>query len=164
MKKTPKSFMAWDITPCGFVFRVVVGSQIVVSPTIPPSQWHSCDSNLWPWLWYYLTGHELCHSTSKQIGDEENIVKSIMTFNITLCRSVFRVVVRSQIVVPLTIPLLQWHSHNSNPWPWLWYHFSDRVLCHSTSKLIDDEKDITKSFMTFDIMPYGPIFKVVVES
>ena len=30
-KDTLKSFMIFDITPRGFVFRVVVGSQIVVS-------------------------------------------------------------------------------------------------------------------------------------
>ena len=35
---TLKSFMAFDITPCEPVFKVVVGSQIVVLPTIPPSQ------------------------------------------------------------------------------------------------------------------------------
>ena len=34
---TVKSFMAFDITHRGPVFRVVVGSQIVVLPTIPPS-------------------------------------------------------------------------------------------------------------------------------
>ena len=46
---------------------------------------------------------ELCHSTSKPIGDEEDILKSFMTFDITSREPVFRVVVRNQIVVPLTM-------------------------------------------------------------
>ena len=37
-KDTFKSFMVFDIIPRGLVFKVVVGSQIVVSPTIPPLQ------------------------------------------------------------------------------------------------------------------------------
>ena len=41
---------------------------------------------------------------------------------------------------------------------------SDRDLCHSNSKLISDEKDMLKSFMTFDITPCGPAFRVVVGS
>ena len=46
---------------------------------------------------------ELCHSTSKPIGDEEDILKSFMTFDITSRGPVFRVVVGNQIVVPLTM-------------------------------------------------------------
>jgi len=61
-----------------------------------------------------LSDHELCHSTSKSIGDEEDTLKSFMTFNITLRGPIFKVVVRSQIVVPLTIPPLQWYSCDSN--------------------------------------------------
>ena len=95
-----KSFMAFDITPRGPVFRVVVGSQIVVLLTIFPSQWHPCDSNPWPSLWYHLSGREMCHSTSKPIGDEEDTLKSFMAFNITPRGLIFRVVVGSQIVVP----------------------------------------------------------------
>ena len=48
---------------------------------------------------------ELCHSTSKPIGDEEDILKSFMTFDITSRGPVFRVVVGNQIVVPLTYPM-----------------------------------------------------------
>ena len=33
MRKTLKSFMAFDITPRGLIFRVVVGSQIVIPLT-----------------------------------------------------------------------------------------------------------------------------------
>ena len=146
-----KSFIGFNIIPCGPVFRVAVGSQIVVPPTIPPSQWHSRDSNPWSWLWYHLSDRELCHSTSKPIGDEEDILKSFMGFNITPCGLVFRVAVGSQIAVPPTIPPSQWHSRDSNPWSWLWYHLSDRELCHSTSKPISDEEDILKSFMGFNI-------------
>ena len=50
-----------------------------------------------------LTDHELCHSTLKPIGDEQDTLKSFMTFDITSCGSVFRVVVGSQIVVLNTI-------------------------------------------------------------
>ena len=38
MRKILKSFMVFDIIPHGPIFRVVVGSQIVVPPTIPLSQ------------------------------------------------------------------------------------------------------------------------------
>ena len=40
---------------------------------------------------------------------------------------------------------------------------SDRELCHSILKPISDEEDTFKSFITFDITPREPIFKVVVE-
>ena len=103
---TLKSFMTFDITPCEPVFKVVVGSQIVVLPTIPPSQWHFRDSNPWLWLWYHLLDHELYHSTSKSIGDEESILKSFMAFNITPHWSIFRVIVRSQIVILPTIMII----------------------------------------------------------
>ena len=109
MENTLKSFMAFNITPCEPIFRVVVGSQVVVPPTIPLSQWHSHDSNPWPWLWYHLSDHELCHSTSKPIGDEEDTLKSFMAFNATLQGPIFRVVVGSQIVVPPTIYLAKCH-------------------------------------------------------
>ena len=95
-----KSFMAFDITPCGPVFRVVVGSQIVVLPTIFPSQWHSCDSNPRLWFWYHLSDRELCHSTSKPIGDEEDTLKSFVAFDITPCGSIFRVVVEVKLWSP----------------------------------------------------------------
>ena len=54
--------------------------------------------------------------------------------------------------------MLEYHLDN--------YHLSlsNHELCHSTSKLIDNEKDTLKSFMTFDITPRMPVFKVVVES
>ena len=55
----------------------------------------------------FLSDRELCYSTSKPIGDEEDILRSFMTFDITPCVPVFRVVVGSQIVVPPTIPLSQ---------------------------------------------------------
>ena len=40
---------------------------------------------------------------------------------------------------------------------------SDRKLCHSTWKPINDEEDILKSFMAFDITPQA-CFRVVVGS
>ena len=40
----------------------------------------------------------------------------------------------------------------------------DRDMCHSSPKLIGDEEDTLKFFIAFDIMPRGPIFRVVVES
>ena len=46
-----------------------------------------------------MSNHELCYSTSKPIGDEEDTLKSFMAFDITLRESIFRVVVGSQIVV-----------------------------------------------------------------
>ena len=101
---TLKSFIVFDITSRGSIFRVVVRSQIVVLPTIP-SQWHSCDSNLWPWLWYHLLDHELRHSTLKPIGDEKGTLKSFMAFDITPYGLVFRVVVGSQTVVPNSLSL-----------------------------------------------------------
>ena len=97
---TLKSYMAFDITPCRLVFRVVVGSQIVVPPTIPPSQWHSRDSNPWSWLWYHLSDRELCHSSSKPISDKEDTLKSSMAFDITPLGPIFRVIVGSQIESP----------------------------------------------------------------
>ena len=111
-----------------------------------------------------LSNCELCHSTLKPIGDVEDTLKSFMTFNITSCGPVFRVIVGSQIVVPPIIPPSQWHSLDSNPWPWLWYHLSNRELCHSTSKQISNEKDTLKSFMVFDITPHKPVFRVVARS
>ena len=57
--------------------------------------WHSRDSNPWLWLWYHLSDRELCHSTSKSIGDEENTLKSFMEFDITPRGPVFKVVVGS---------------------------------------------------------------------
>ena len=54
-----------------------------------------------------MSDRELCHSTSKPISDEEDILKAFMAFDITPRGSVFIVVVRSQIVVPPTIPLSQ---------------------------------------------------------
>ena len=73
--------------------------------TIFPSQWHSCDSNSWPWLWYRLSELELCYFTSKLISDEENTLKSFMIFDIKLCTPVFRVVVGSRTVVPKQLAL-----------------------------------------------------------
>ena len=49
-----------------------------------------------------LSDYELCHFTSKPIGDEEDTFKSFIVFDITPRVTVFRVVVRSQIVVPPT--------------------------------------------------------------
>ena len=50
-----------------------------------------------------LSDYELCHSTLKLIDDEENTLKSFMTFNITTHRPIFKVIVGSQIVVLPTI-------------------------------------------------------------
>ena len=44
------------------------------------------------------------------------------------------------------------------------YILSDRKLCHSTSKPIDDEDDTLKSFMVFNITPRKPVFRVIVGS
>jgi len=46
-----------------------------------------------------MSNRELCHSTSKSIGDEENTLKSFMAFDITPHGPIFRVVIGSQIVV-----------------------------------------------------------------
>ena len=46
-----------------------------------------------------MLDRELCHSTLKPIGDEEDTLKFFMVFDITTCEPVFRVVVGSQIVV-----------------------------------------------------------------
>ena len=94
-----------------------------------------------------MSNRELGHSTSKSIGDEKNTLKSI-----------FRVVIGSQIVVPPTIPPLQWHSRDSNPWPWLWYHLSNYELCHSTSKPISDEKDTLKVRLGSVVAPVFWVF------
>ena len=100
LPRPPQSKISGYAPARGHVFRVVVGSQIVVPPTIPPSQWYSRDSNSWPWLWYHLSDCELCHSTSKSISDEESTLKSFMAFDIISRRPVFRVVIESQIVIP----------------------------------------------------------------
>ena len=42
-----------------------------------------------------LLDRELCHSTSKPIGDEEDIFKSFMGFDVTPRRPIFKVVVVS---------------------------------------------------------------------
>ena len=47
-----------------------------------------------------MLDRELYHFTSKPIGDEEETLKSFITFDITPRESVFRVVVWSQIVAP----------------------------------------------------------------
>ena len=47
---------------------------------------------------------ELCHSTSKSIGDKKDILKSFMAFDITACGSIFRLVVGNRIVVLPMIP------------------------------------------------------------
>lgn len=91
--------MAFEITPRESVFRMVVRSQIVVPPTISPSQWHSRDLNSWPWLWYHLSDREMYHSTSKPIGDKKDTFKSLMTFDITSRGHIFRMAIGSQIVV-----------------------------------------------------------------
>ena len=41
---------------------------------------------------------------------------------------------------------------------------SNRELYHSTSKPIGDEEETLKSFIAFDIIPHGSIFRVVVGS
>ena len=53
-----------------------------------------------------MSNRELCRSTSKPIGDEESIFKSLMAFNITSRGFVFRVVVGTQILVPPNNPSL----------------------------------------------------------
>ena len=39
--------------------------------------------------------------------------------------------------------------------------FFNYELCHSISKLIDDEKDILKSFIAFNIVPRESIFQAI---
>ena len=46
-----------------------------------------------------MSNRELCHSTSKPIGNNEDTLISFMTFDITSHKSVFRVVIGSQIIV-----------------------------------------------------------------
>ena len=94
-----KSFMAFNITSRKPVFSVVVESQIVIPPTIPPSQWHSRDSNLWPWLWYHLSNRELSFhfKTNWWWGRHTQIF-----YGIRQRGPIFRVVIGSQILVPPT--------------------------------------------------------------
>ena len=54
----------------------------------------------WTKVYLVASDYELCHSTSKSIGDEEDTFKSFMSFNITPHGPAIRVVVWSQIVVP----------------------------------------------------------------
>ena len=64
--------------------------------------------------------HELCHSTSKPIGDKEDRLKSFMAFGITSRGPTFRVVVGSQIMIPQQslphndIPTTQAHDLGSD--------------------------------------------------
>ena len=71
----------------------------------------------------------------------------------------FRAVVKSQIVVPQwspsTITLLQ-----LKPMTLALIPYVDCKLYY-TSKPISDEEDTLKSFMTFNIAPHGPIFRVI---
>ena len=46
-----------------------------------------------------MSDHKLCHSTLKPIGNEEDSLKSFMTFNITSRKPIFRMVVGSQTVI-----------------------------------------------------------------
>ena len=110
-----------------------------------------------------LSDHELCYSTSKSIGDEEDTLKSFMGFDITPRVPVFRVVVKSQIVVTPTIFPSQWHSR-LEPMTLTLIPFVGPWVCHSISKSIGHKKDILKSFMAFGIIPHGPVFRMVVGS
>ena len=58
------------------------------------------------WFWYHLLDYELCHSTFKPIGDEEDTLKFFMAFDITPHGPVFRMIVGSQILVLLTLYML----------------------------------------------------------
>ena len=115
------------------------------------------------WL-TFMSDRELCHFTSKSIGDGEDTLKYFMAFNITPDGPVFRMVVRSQIVVLPTISLSQWHSCNLNPWPWFWYHLSDRELYHSTSKPIGNKEYTIKFFMVFNITSHEHVVRVIVRN
>ena len=57
-------------------------------------------------LWLFLSDHELYHFISKSIGDKEDTLKSFMAFDITPYKPVFRMVVRSQILVSPKNPFL----------------------------------------------------------
>ena len=59
-----------------------------------------------------MSDHELCHSISKLIGDEEDTLKSFMAFDITPREPVFRVVVGSQIVVSPTKSMSERKNNN----------------------------------------------------
>ena len=72
---------------------------------------------------FNLLDHELCHSNSKLISDEEDTLKSFMAFDITPRMPVFRMVVGSQIVVPPT------QSFSS-----IFVGFYVRVMCESLVK------------------------------
>ena len=45
----------------------------------------------------------MCHFTSKLIGDEKNIIKFFMVFDIISCRLVFKIIVEGQIVEPTVV-------------------------------------------------------------
>ena len=109
---------------------------------------------------------KICRTVSYAIPPQNQLVmrKTYLNLLWPSHRSVFKVAVGSQIMVPPTIPHSQWHSRYSNPWAWLWYHLSDRELCHSTSKSIGNKEDILKSFMTFDIILLGSVFKFLTHS
>ena len=109
---------------------------------------------------------KICRTVSYAIPPQNQLVMRKTYLNLLWPprKSVFKVVVGSQIMVPPTIPHSQWHSRYSNPWAWLWYHLSDRELCYSTSKSIGNKEDILKSFMTFDITLLGSVFKFLTHS
>ena len=90
---------------------------------------------------YIMLDRELCYFTLKSIGDEEEILKSFMSFNIAL---------RKPIVVPPTITLMMMLSQ-LQPMTLVLIPLVNCELCHSTSKLINDEKNTLKSFRAFDI-------------
>ena len=97
---TLKSFMTFNIIPRRPVFKVVVGSWIVVlQQSLPhndtPSTWtHDLSS----YTIYRIV--KLSYSTSKPIiGNEKDTLKSFIAFDITSCKSNFRVVIGIQIMV-----------------------------------------------------------------
>ena len=74
-----------------------------------------------------MLDRELCHSTLKPIGDEEDTLKSFMAFNITSHELVFRVVVGSQIVV-----LQQSIPHNDILVTWT-HDLGSDTICQTVS-------------------------------
>ena len=108
-----------------------------------------------------MSDRELCHSTSKPIVDEEDILKSFMTFDITPHEPAFRVVVENQIMVP------QQSLPHNNTLVTQTYDIGSDTICWTMSYVILPQNQLVmgktlKFFMAFDIMLYGLVLKVVV--
>ena len=92
--------MAFDITSRGPVFIVVVESQIMVSPTILPLQWHSRDSNPWHWLYTICWIVNYATPSQNQLVKRKTHSNHLWHSTSHLVGLFFRVAGGSQIVVP----------------------------------------------------------------